>query len=98
MTKIDFPIRAPVRTYNFGDLERYFKYYMGSGLIDATIERRVQRELANRNQFPAKLFFSMIGLGIMIFLILMGAYIFMSNPSLGQATGQAAASTGGLIG
>jgi len=71
------PIRAPIKTYNFSDLLRYFKYYMGSGLIDATIERRVQRELANRKDFPTRLFFSLIGLGIMIFIIFIGAMTFM---------------------
>jgi len=46
-------------------------------LIDATIERRVQRELANRKDFPTRLFFSLIGLGIMIFIIFIGAMTFM---------------------
>lgn len=67
--KKNFPIVAPVKTYDFSDLLRYFKYYMGSGLIDATIERRVQRELSNKDQFPARLFFGFIGVGIMIAII-----------------------------
>lgn len=75
VTKTDFPITAPVMTYNFGDLLRYFKYYMGSGLIDATVERRVTRELAHKKDFPFRTFFSLIGVGIMIFMIMMGAVV-----------------------
>lgn len=84
----DFPIVAPYRTYNFGDLLRYFKYYMGSGLIDATVERRVQRELAHKKDFPFRTFFSLIGVGIMIFMIFMGALVFMQAAPAMQTAAQ----------
>ena len=94
--KTSFPIVAPVITYNFSDLLRYFKYYMGSGLIDATVERRVQRELANRKDFPTKLFFGAIGIGIMIFMIMIGAVVLMSAaPSMQTAAPAAIQTIGG---
>lgn len=83
MRKTDFPIKAPALTYNFGDLVRYFKYNMGSGMIMATLERMVAdaREDMEGNKFGAAMKF--IGVGIMLFMLFLGAYILISSPSLG---------------
>ncbi len=82
MTKLDFPIAAPVRTYNFGDLLRYFKYNMGAGLLMATLERMVSdaREDMMGNNFAVAV--KWIGVGIMIFMVFLGAYILLQNPTL----------------
>lgn len=77
VTHKDFPILALAMTANFGDLLRYFKYYMGSGLIDATVERRVQRELAHKKDFPFRTFFSAVGVGIMVFMIVIAGLVFL---------------------
>lgn len=89
MTKLDFPIVAPVRTYNFGDLLRYFKYNMGAGLIIATLERMVSdaREDILGNNFGTAVKF--IGIGIMLFMVFLGAYILLQNPTIaGTAVAQ----------
>lgn len=99
VTKTDFPVKCPVITHNFGDLLRYFLYNMSSGMITATVERMVQRELANRHDFPTKLFFSLIALGIMIFLIFMGAMVFyQAGPGAVQAVQSGASGAGGALG
>lgn len=78
-------------TANFGDLLRFFKYYMGSGLIDATVERRVQRELLHRKEFPTRLFFGAIGIGIMILMICLGVYIVVQLTPAAKTMAAAAA-------
>jgi hypothetical protein len=102
VTKTDFPIKCPVITHNFGDLLRYFLYGMSSGMITATVERMVQRELANRHDFPIKFVFGAIGIGIMIFLMCMGYVILTSGsgagPAVQNAVGAAATSAGGAAG
>jgi hypothetical protein len=98
VTKTDFPIKCPVITENFGDLMRYFLYNMSSGLITATVERMVQRELANRSGFPAKFVFGAIGIGIMIFLMCMGYVILTTGGGAGTAVQNAVGSAGNAAG
>lgn len=89
VTKLDFPIVAPVRTSNFGDLLRYFKYNMGAGLIIATLERMVTdaREDMVGNNFGVAV--KWIGIGIMLFMVFLGAYILLQNPTIaGTAAAQ----------
>lgn len=89
MTKLDFPIVAPVRTANFGDLLRYFKYNMGAGLIIATLERMVTdaREDMVGNNFGVAV--KWIGIGIMLFMVFLGAYILLQSPTIaGTAAAQ----------
>lgn len=52
---------------------------MSATLITSNIERAVQRELAGRKDFPFKMFFGFIGVGIMIFLIFLGAMVLMNS-------------------
>ncbi len=83
VSKKDFPIVAPVTTYDFGDLLRFFKYYMGAGMIFATLERMVvdAREDMEGNNFGTAMKF--IGLGIGLFIMFLGAYILLSSPNIG---------------
>lgn len=88
---IDMPIKAPVVTSNFGDILRYFKYNMGAGLIMATLERMVADAREDMQQSNFGIFVKFIGVGIMIFIILIGAYVFLSNPSIGTGAAASAA-------
>lgn len=91
---VDMPITAPRLTFNFGDILRYFKYNMSSGIMIATIERAVQRELQNRKDFPTKFVFGAIAVGIMIFMIFMGAVVLLQVlPTAGEAAASAAPPT-----
>lgn len=81
--KRDMPIRAPVMTYNFGDLLRFFKYYMGAGMIFATLERMVSDAREDIEGTNLGTFIKFAGLGIMFFMIFIGAYILLSSPNIG---------------
>lgn len=98
ITKLDFPIAAPIRTYNFGDLLRYFKYNMGAGLLMATLERMVQdaKEDMLGNSFATAV--KWIGVGIMIFMVFLGAYILLQSPAISGGGGGPAIQAPDLFG
>lgn len=77
---VDMPIQAPVVTYNFGDITRYFKYNMGAGMIMATLERMVQDDRMDRMGNNIGTMMKFIGVGIMVFLVILGAYILLNSP------------------
>lgn len=73
------PITAPVKMFNYGELGRYFKHNLGSQLMIATVERMVRDELHDRGSFNMKLFSGFLGVGLMLFIIFLGAYILMNG-------------------
>lgn len=89
MTKLHMPLLTLIKTLSMHGILKYEQFSMSSALIDSTIEREVQRSLAGRKDFPTRLFFGMVGVGIMIFMIMLGGYILLQNPTI--AGGAAAA-------
>jgi hypothetical protein len=64
-------------TYNFNDLTRYFKYNMSSGVMMATVERKVMDAMEDIKGSNFNTFIKFLGVGIMVFMIILGAVILL---------------------
>ncbi len=79
VTETDMEIVAPKKTFNYSAITRYFKNNLGAGLIMATLERMVSDAREDMDKGPWKLAISLIAVGIMIFMILIGTYILLTG-------------------
>ena len=93
VTKISMPIKIPCMQYSMLDIKRYFLYNNSPTVIMSTIERRVQDELASRNNIPIGKIAIIFTIGLAGFLIMLGAYILLQSPAAGHALQQGTAST-----
>ena len=83
-------LSAPVKTHNYDDLKRYFKYNMAAPIIESTIERRVSDAMEDLQGNNFATFLKFISIGIMLFMVCLGGVILLrSVPTGGEGTAPA---------
>ena len=75
LVKADMPLLGLIRTLSMRGVQKYEQFSMSSALIDATIEREVQRGLAGRNDWSGPM--KIIAIGIAVFIIMVGATVLL---------------------
>ncbi len=78
-------LSAPVKTHNYEDLKRYFKYNMAAPIIESTIERRVSDAMEDLQGNNFATFLKFISIGIMLFMICLGGVILLRSLPEGGA-------------